>query len=470
MPYPNVKDSHTPWLGTIPEHWDVRRLKQVCSRSALYGANIPASSYVSDGVRFLRTTDIDDDGALRDNGVYVPPSLASDYMLDDGDILLSRSGTVGRAFLYDRQIHGACAYAGYLVRFVLSSQVLPRFLLYFTKSGAFASFIRVAAIQSTIDNVNGEKYGNAVVPVPPLSEQREIVRFLNNAYARIKRSITAKEQLLRLLTEQRNAIVYRAVTGGADLADGGVRTSDEWRQAIPEHWEVIATKRVLAALIDCEHKTAPEADGTDFRVVRTTGIRNGQLRMEGTYCTDAASYEAWTRRGTPEPGDVLFTREAPVGEACVVPQNVQLCLGQRTVLMKVDAARYDPQFLVHMIYCGPPRQRILVATQGSTVGHFNMDDIASMPILAPPVDEQREIIRALDSRLATIDAVRQRAQREIALIREYGERLADDATTGKIDVRDAATWLSDAPLVDSVAAETGDMAQDLGSALDGAVV
>ena len=159
----------------------MRRLKQVCSDAAIYGANIPATRYQAEGTRFLRTTDIADDGSLNAEGVFLPPELVDDYVLSDGDILLSRSGTVGRSFLYSASLHGPCAYAGYLVRFVPSSVILPKYLFLFTKTSAFSSFLRTMAISSTIENVNAEKYANGHMPLPSLPEQHAIVRYLDKA-------------------------------------------------------------------------------------------------------------------------------------------------------------------------------------------------------------------------------------------------------------------------------------------------
>src|SRR4029453_15760163 len=123
------------------------------------------------------------------------------------------------------------------------------------------------------------------------------------------------------------------------------------------------------------------------------------------------------------PGDVIFTREAPAGEACVVPSNFELCLGQRTVLMKVRRDRYDPRFLVHMIYAGPPLHRIKLASQGSTVGHFNMDDIAAMTVLAPPLIEQEAIVADITAETREVDHAALVATREVELLREYRTRL-----------------------------------------------
>ena len=125
-PYPSYKDSSVKWLGSLPAHWWVRRLKSLCSQHALYGANVTATSYSTMGVRFLRTTDITEDGQLKPGGVFLPEKLVRDYLLTDGDVLISRSGTIGRSFLYDRAKHGRCAYAGYLVRFVPQPRDLAR--------------------------------------------------------------------------------------------------------------------------------------------------------------------------------------------------------------------------------------------------------------------------------------------------------------------------------------------------------
>lgn len=220
-PNAQMKDSGVEWLGKVPAEWTVKKLKNVCSQSALYGANIASSHYEGEGVRFLRTTDISDDGALKNGGVFVHATLVEDYMLNDGDLLISRSGTVGRSFLYKSQHHGPCAYAGYLVRFVPSSDVLPEYLLLFTKTQAFHKFLQVMAISSTIENVNGEKYANAPFCIPPLQEQSAIATFLEKETAKIDILIEKCETAIKLLKERRTALISAAVTGKIDVRDKG---------------------------------------------------------------------------------------------------------------------------------------------------------------------------------------------------------------------------------------------------------
>ena len=147
---------------------------------------------------------------------------------------------------------------------------------------------------------------------------------------------------------------------------------------------------------------------------------------------------------------MIFTREAPAGEACVVPEGEAICLGQRTVLMKIKPTEYSAKFLVHMIYGGPPRHRIKLASQGSTVGHFNMDDIGWMRIYKPPLSEQHKIVNYLEESAKDIDTTINLAKQEIVLFNEYSTRLISDVVSGKFDVRNAEAALPEIdPLTDN---------------------
>ena len=220
-PNAKMKDSGIEWIGEIPAHWEVKKLKHVCSRSGLYGANIAATHYRETGIRFLRTTDITDDGKIRKEGVFLPEELVRDYILNDGDILLSRSGTVGRSFLYQSKLHGPCSYAGYLVRFVPNPHTLPKYVFFYTKTHAFERFLRLMAISATIENVNADKYANAHLPVPPFEEQKEIADYLDRETKKIDALVETCETAIGLLKERRTALISAAVTGNIDVRNAG---------------------------------------------------------------------------------------------------------------------------------------------------------------------------------------------------------------------------------------------------------
>ena len=224
----STKPSGIPWLGDIPAHWQTPRLKYLCSRSGIYGANIPATEYQDTGIRFIRTTDITDEGILKDSGgVFLPKELVDNYLLDDGDILISRSGTVGRSFLYQSKLHGLCAHACYLVRFVPGPRILPEYLFQFTQTQAFQGFLRSVVIQSTIENVNAKKYSNAHIPLPPLDEQAAIAEYLDERIAKIDAAIAGASRLIDLMEQYRASLIHEVVTGARDVRKAAAVIRDD---------------------------------------------------------------------------------------------------------------------------------------------------------------------------------------------------------------------------------------------------
>ena len=433
--YPAMKDSGVPWLGRMPSHW-TRLPGRACYREqkllnrGLAETTVLSLSY---GQIVVRPPE-------KLHGL-VPASFETYQIVEPGDIIVRPTdlqndwASLRFGLSRDRGVITS-AYMRLCAQEVMTRQYGHLLLLTYDLKKVFyglGSGLR--------QNLDWRDFKYLPCIVPSLAEQSSIARFLHHANSRIRRYIRGRQKLITLLEEQKQAIIRRVVTRGLDptvrLKPSGV----EWLGGVPAHWKVVALKRVLRRLVDCEHKTAPAVAESDYRVVRTTAVRYGRLRREGTYGTTATAFRDWTKRGLPEPGDVIFTREAPVGEACVVPEGMTVCLGQRTVLMQLQATQYDADFLVHMIYAGPPRDRVRLASQGSTVGHFNMDDIGWMQVLKPPISEQRKLVKAIGDQTRSLELAATRAGREIPLLREYRTRLIADVVTGKLDVREAAARL-----------------------------
>ena len=216
---PSLKPSGIDWLGDVPAHWEVKRLKFVVREPLKYGANEPAGIDDRDLPRYVRITDIDDMGRLRpETFCSLPMHLAREYFLEDGDVLFARSGaTSGKTFLY-RPEWGVCAYAGYLIRARLDRRrIQPDFLRHFTDSSHYWQWLSASLIQATIQNVSAEKYANLTLPLPPPSEQRAIVAYLDQEAAKIGALVTKIEQAIERLQEYRTALITAAVTGKIDV-------------------------------------------------------------------------------------------------------------------------------------------------------------------------------------------------------------------------------------------------------------
>jgi type I restriction enzyme S subunit len=436
-PYPAYKESGSTWLGAVPEHWKVRNLRTLVTvRNERNRPDLPLLSVAREKGVFVRSLTGEDE-----NHNFIPDDLRNYKVARAGNLVINKmkawQGSMGIA-----PCDGVVSPAYFVFDFRMANRAFGQALLrskpYVYHFGQASDGVRIGQWDLSIPGMR-----QIPIVVPDEDEQIAIVRFLEHMNRRVVRAVRTKGKLIKLLNEQKQAIIHRTVTRGLDpnfhLKPSGV----EWLGDFPNHWEILALKRILRQLIDCEHKTAPTIDTSEYRVVRTSAVRNGRLCLEGTYCTTAFAYKDWTRRGVPQSGDVIFTREAPAGEACVVPTGKNLCLGQRTVLLKLRPNDYDPRFLVHMIYAGPPRNLIRLASQGSTVGHFNMDDIGWMQVLKPPLVEQKEIANWIANSTRVNDLAISRAEAEIVLLREYRTRLIADVVTGKLDVRGVELPISD---------------------------
>lgn len=154
-----------------------------------------------------------------------------------------------------------------------------------------------------------------------------------------------------------------------------------------QHWEERALSEVCDLIVDCKNRTPPYV-ASGYPVVRTTNVRDGMLLKEGMLFTDEAGYSKWTERAVPREGDLLFTREAPVGEVCLLPAGVSACLGQRMMLFRPNRALLDPQFMLIAMLSNRVKQQLSRLAGGSTVGHVRVEDAKRLRIRVPPLDVQ----------------------------------------------------------------------------------
>lgn len=156
---------------------------------------------------------------------------------------------------------------------------------------------------------------------------------------------------------------------------------------------------VLNQLIDCEHRTAPETI-TDFFAysVGTPHIRNGRILYDQAKRISAETYEKWTKRGQPQPGDLILAREAPVGHVGLVSASHRVALGQRTVLLKLDRDKCVPRYIHYKLLSHGMQRRMADWSEGSTVQHLNVRDIPKLELgNLPGLEEQKRIAEILGS-------------------------------------------------------------------------
>jgi type I restriction enzyme S subunit len=210
-----LKDSGVEWIGKVPKHWRVEKLKRFLERPLMYGTNEVAELDDMEFPRYIRITDFDDNGSLRDDTFKsLPPDKAEGYYLVEGDVLFARSGaTVGKSFLFNGYDGKAC-FAGYLIKAQANKhKLLPEYLYYFTKSPSYDSWKNVIFTQATIQNISATKYAYLPITVPPTTEQRRILEYLDS---KMDMLLVLQENLsnqISALDQYRKSLIHECVTG-----------------------------------------------------------------------------------------------------------------------------------------------------------------------------------------------------------------------------------------------------------------
>ena len=200
--------TNAPSIGHIPAEWEVVRLGEICEKPA-YGATASAQPYDPERPRYVRITDLTDDGRLREDDLRsADPKQAVGYELLDGDLLFARSGaTVGKTYLH-RNADGQCVYAGYLIRFrPVTGRVLPEYLELVTHSQRYRAWIASMLRAGAQPNINAEEYSSMPVQLPPLQEQREITALMNGVRGTLEEALTERTGLQSLLVTTSDALL-----------------------------------------------------------------------------------------------------------------------------------------------------------------------------------------------------------------------------------------------------------------------
>ena len=438
--YEEYKDSHLNYYGLIPGHWFLEKIKYNSYVKGRQGwQNLRSEEYQDEGPYLVTGAHFDQKGGVSWELCHHISEERydrdSDIWIEERDVLVTKDGTIGKVAFINNLPYKACLNSHLLIIRNLFNSYDQRFLFHLLSSSCFKGFIPTRQTGTTFMGITQAAIEEFPLLLPPADEQSKIASFLDHETAQIDTLIEKQQTLIQLLKEKRQAVISHAVTKGlnpdAPMKDSGV----EWLGEVPEHWEQVKLKHVVDYIIDAEHKTAPYFEQGKYLVCRTTNVRDGELRLEGGKYTNEETYLEWIKRGKPEIGDILFTREAPAGEACVYDGTVPLCLGQRMVLFKLKKDRVLPTFVLHSLYSGLADDFIKQLSQGSTVAHFNMADIRNIPLFEPSLVEQQEIVEYLSKLLNKFDDLVYSAEQAIQLMQERRTALISAAVTGKIDVR-----------------------------------
>jgi type I restriction enzyme S subunit len=356
----------------------------------------------------LPTTDRKPDGLYPVYGANGEKDRTDEFYCDRPSIIVGRKGSAGEVNLTDERFWPLDV--TYFVTFAERQHEL-RFLYYLLKT---LNLPRLA--KGVKPGINRNEVYSQLAPIPPLHDQRRIVGILDEAFEGIA---TAKANAEKNLQNARALFESSLQSVFASRAEGRV----DHRKPLADLCELI---------VDCEHNTAPREE-TGVPSLRTPNIGKGRLLLDRVYRVSNETYREWTRRAEPLPGDLVLAREAPAGNVAVIPENLKVCLGQRTVLIRPKRNVFEPAFLAWLLLRDGMQQKLLAHSRGATVQHVNLKDIRALDVgPIPPLPEQYRIVAVVDELSRQCERLESVYQRKVDALDTLKQSLLHQAFTGQL--------------------------------------
>ena len=301
-PYPTCRASGIPWVGDIPEPWSVNRAKWLFRKmDRPVRDDDDVVTCFRDGVVTLRKK-------RRVRGCTESLKEIGYQGIRSGDLVIhAMDAFAGAVGVSDADGKGSPVYSVCTP----ASGVNPYYYALVIREMARNQWILALArgIRERSTDFRFSDFGSELVPLPPLSEQDAIVRFLDHADHGIRRYILAKQELIKALGEQKQSIVELTVTRGLNSNVHLKPTGVEWLDYMPEHWSAERLKFVARDIVDCVHATPVYSVDAAYPAIRTADVTPGALLLPTARRVDEEHYRLWTQRMVPNEGDILYTRE-----------------------------------------------------------------------------------------------------------------------------------------------------------------
>ena len=443
--YPCYKPSGIPWLGDVPTHWEVRRIRNTVD---IRVSNVDKHTKDDEfPVRLCNYVDVYKNDYITENVPFMQATATTDeierFRLESDDVLITKDSEVWSDI-------GVPALVGYVAEDLICGYHLALLRpLKTVLNGAYlfrALQSQIVAYQFHVTANGVTRYGlshgaikSAFLPTPPLDEQAAVVRYLDCADGRIRRYIGARQRLISLLEEQRQAVIHRAVIRGLDpnvrLKPSGV----EWLGDVPTHWEVRRIRNTVDIRVSNVDKHTKD-DEFPVRLCNYVDVYKNDYITENVPFMQATATTDEIERFRLESDDVLITKDSEVWSDIGVPALVgyvaeDLICGYHLALLRPLKTVLNGAYLFRALQSQIVAYQFHVTANGVTRYGLSHGAIKSAFLPTPPLGEQAAIVEYLAKATADVDAAIDRARREIELLREYRARLIADVVTGKLDVR-----------------------------------
>lgn len=436
--YPTYKDSGVEWLGQIPQHWVVRRLKHL---AALNPESLPEDTSPTMEMLYVDIGGVDNLGRIieKEQLTFGSAPTRARRLVQDGDVIVSTVRTYLRAIApINNPEPGMVVSTGFAV--VRPADGLAAdYAAYALRAPYFVERVVANSKGVSFPAINESEMATYELPVPPEGEQHAIAAFLDRETAKIDALVASKERLIELLQEKRTALITRAVTKGLNpsvpMKDSGV----EWLGEIPAHWDVKrlwhltpSNRQIMYGIV----LPGPNVDD-GVPIVKGGDVSPERLRLNQLNRTTFEIESAYVRSRL-KGGDLVYAIRGSIGEVAMVPDELDGAnLTQDAARVAYTSASYGP-WLLHALKSAAIFAQLEAGAVGATIRGINIRDLKRALIPVPPPAEQEAIASYLVQQTSKFDGLMTKIQGAINHLKELRTAFISAAVTGKIDLREEA--------------------------------
>lgn len=424
-PYELKQVNDIPWIERIPAHWDIQRGKAVYKKlNRPTRSNDEVVTCFRDGVVTLRKN-------RRTTGFTESIKEIGYQGIRKGDLVIhvmdAFAGAIG---VSDSDGKGTPVYSVCEAKVDLNNNYYAYVIREMAKTGFIQSLYR--GIRERSSDFRFEVFANQYLPIPPRSEQDQIVKYLDHQLAKINKFIKAKKKLIAVLKEQKQAIINEAVTRGLDPNVKMRPSGIEWIGDVPEHWKKTRVKHIFRI----ENGATPTSGNANFWGGEIKWITPNDLSKVEKDLNDSIrklttlGFENCSTKLITENNLVLASR-APIGNPRI--NRVSLCTNQGCKGLVLKNKTQSIDYFYYVFLAGEKSLQKLGV--GTTFPEISTSKLGGFEICVPPCDEQFRISVYLDNALTDLNNIISQISEEIILITEYKNSLTSNVVTGKVDVR-----------------------------------
>ena len=426
--YPEYKESGVEWIGDIPRHWEVNRLKYVAK---ILPSNVDKHIYPDEiQVRLCNYTDVYYNDYITVDTVLKKGSCKESefakFVLRKGDVIITKDSETPDdigvpTYVKDDLDNVVCGYHLTLIRpYACHGEYIFRFI----QSDRTRRYFELESNGITRYGLGKPSIENLLLPIPTDSEQTQIANFLDRKTEQIDELIRIKERQIELLQEQRTALINQVVTKGLDPNVEMKPSGVEWIGEIPKHWKIKRLKYIAAINMG----QSPPSEEYNSDQIGTPFLQgNAEFGPHHPtpkiYCPTAKKYA--------KPCDILLSVRAPVGAINIADQEYGI--GRGLCAIRPRMSQLEPNYAKYLVEV--VRTELHFVATGSTYDAVTIDEVSNMVCVLSPLSEQTQIANYLNQKTEQVDKLINIEQQKIELLKEYRQSLISEAVTGKIDVR-----------------------------------